>query len=462
MSAVTHSAGVAVPGAGGGNASPAPGRSGTDQGARRRRTSLVASVFLLPALLVLGALVIYPVIYTIIRSFYDAKGDTFVGFSNYVVMFTSDSTFTAIKNNAIWVLVAPALCTVLGLIFAVLMERIRWSTAFKLVVFMPMAISMLAAGVIFRTMFQESPDLGVVNAAIKGVESVFSDQSSYPGARARDGVGLEPLNDAIAGEEVLTGGRTQEFPLVGIKAGNMPEEAEQAEEAPTASADQITGTVWLDVVKGGGGTQGKIDPGKMGLPGVHVDAVGPDGTRAATATTDADGTYVLGGLDPGTEYQIVLPASNFGQGFQGISWLSSSYITIVVIMSYVWIWAGFAMVMIASGLSAVDRSCLEAARVDGANEWQVFTRITAPMLAPTITVVFVTLIVNVLKIFDLVYVIPPGESKPAANVIAVEMWTVSFGGGNDQGLGSALAVLLLVLVAPVMVMNVRRFRQEAK
>jgi alpha-glucoside transport system permease protein len=110
----------------------------------------------------------------------------------------------------------------------------------------------------------------------------------------------------------------------------------------------------------------------------------------------------------------------------------------------------------------VDRSCLEAARVDGANEWQVFTRITAPMLAPTITVVFVTLIVNVLKIFDLVYVIPPGESKPAANVIAVEMWTVSFGGGNDQGLGSALAVLLLVLVAPVMVMNVRRFRQEAK
>lgn len=98
--------------------------------------------------------------------------------------------------------------------------------------------------------------------------------------------------------------------------------------------------------------------------------------------------------------------------------------------------------------------------MDGATEWQVFTRITAPLLAPVLIVVFVTLIINVLKIFDLVYVIPPGASKPAANVIAVEMWTQSFGGGNNQGLGSALAILLLILVLPSMIMNVRRFRQE--
>ena len=65
-----------------------------------------------------------------------------------------------------------------------------------------------------------------------------------------------------------------------------------------------------------------------------------------------------------------------------------------------------------------------------------------------------------LKIFDLVYVIPPGASKPVANVIAVEMWTVSFGGGANQGLGSALAILLLILVLPSMIINVRRFREE--
>ena len=118
------------------------------------------------------------------------------------------------------------------------------------------------------------------------------------------------------------------------------------------------------------------------------------------------------------------------------------------------------MIMIASGLSAIDRSLQEAARTDGATEWQVFSRITAPLLAPVLVVVLVTLIINVLKIFDLVYVIPPGASKPAANVIAVEMWTVSFGGGSDQGLGSALAILLLVLVLPAMIINVRRLRQE--
>jgi alpha-glucoside transport system permease protein len=120
------------------------------------------------------------------------------------------------------------------------------------------------------------------------------------------------------------------------------------------------------------------------------------------------------------------------------------------------------MIMISSGLSAIDRSLQEAARMDGASEWKVFTRITAPLLSPVIVVVFVTLIINVLKIFDLVYVIPPGASKPAANVIAVEMWTVSFGGGSNQGLGSALALLLLILVLPSMIINVRRFREDRK
>jgi alpha-glucoside transport system permease protein len=57
-------------------------------------------------------------------------------------------------------------------------------------------------------------------------------------------------------------------------------------------------------------------------------------------------------------------------------------------------------------------------------------------------------------------VIPPGSSLPAASVIAVQLWTVSFGGGNDQGLGSALAILLLVLVLPFMIINVRRFRMD--
>jgi alpha-glucoside transport system permease protein len=214
------------------------------------------------------------------------------------------------------------------------------------------------------------------------------------------------------------------------------------------------------VIRGGGGSEGAIEEGKKGLEGVRVDAVAEDGSIRGYATTGAGGVYTIEGLAAGESYRVALPAANFDEGAQGVSWLSSTFINVVVILAYVWIWAGFAMVMIASGLSAMDRSLQEAARTDGASEWQVFTRITAPLLAPVLVVVFVTLIINVLKIFDLVYVIPPGASKPAANVIAVEMWTVSFGGGSNQGLGSALAILLLVLVLPSMIINVRRFREE--
>ena len=75
-------------------------------------------------------------------------------------------------------------------------------------------------------------------------------------------------------------------------------------------------------------------------------------------------------------------------------------------------------------------------------------------------VVAVTLAINVLKIFDLVLIIPPGSSQDDATVVALEMWRVSFGGELDQGLGSALAVLLFVLVVPAMALNLRRFRSE--
>jgi alpha-glucoside transport system permease protein len=438
-----------------------PQRGGSRRPSRgsRRRMFLIALAFLAPALILLGALVVYPIIYTVARSFFDAQGSEFVGWDNYVTMFTNESTFTAIRNNVIWVLVAPVTCTVLGLIFAVLLDKIKWSTAFKLIVFMPMAISMLAAGVIFRTMFQENPQVGVVNAALVAVNGIFTDEANYAGAGPRTEAGIVEDRGVIAGESAIEPGAVQDFPLVGVRAANLPETAAQAEASDDPAGDQISGTVWLDVVRGGGGANGEIEDGKSGLPGVHVDAVAADGTIAASATTDDSGRYVIEGLADGT-YTIALPASNFDEGYQGVSWLSSAFINAVIIMSYIWIWAGFAMVMISSGLSAMDRSLQEAARIDGANEWQVFRRITAPLLSPVLVVVFVTLIINVLKIFDLVYVIPPGASKPAANVIAVEMWTVSFGGGDNQGLGSALAILLLILVLPTMIINVRRFREE--
>lgn len=436
------------------------GRAHSVRGHGRVGRWLLIASFLGPALVFLGAFVVYPIIYTLIRSFYDKSGDGFAGWNNYVTMFTNDTTFTAIRNNIMWVLIVPVTVTIIGLILAVLVEKLGWKTAFRLIVFMPMAISMLAAGVIFRGMFQESPKLGVVNAAIVSVQSAFGTQASFPGAKPRPDQGLDNDKGIIFASDDVVAGGAQNFPLTGIKQSEVPDQATDARPAAEPSDTQIAGTVFLDVVRGGGGTNGVLEAGKKGLPGVRVDAVAADGSIRGYAVTGAGGEYVIDGLTAGESYRVALPAANFGAGPQGVSWLSSTFINVVVILSYVWIWAGFAMVMIASGLSAIDRSLQEAARTDGANEWQVFSRITAPLLAPVLVVVLVTLIINVLKIFDLVYVIPPGASKPAANVIAVEMWTVSFGGGANQGLGSALAILLLILVLPSMIINVRRFKEE--
>jgi alpha-glucoside transport system permease protein len=118
------------------------------------------------------------------------------------------------------------------------------------------------------------------------------------------------------------------------------------------------------------------------------------------------------------------------------------------------------MVVIAAGLASISREVLEAARTDGATEWQVFRRVTVPMLAPVLSVVFITMLINVLKVFDIVISIAPGSTQSDAAVIAVQMWRQSFGGVNDFGVGSAIAVFLFVLVIPVLLLNVRRFRRE--
>ncbi len=131
-----------------------------------------------------------------------------------------------------------------------------------------------------------------------------------------------------------------------------------------------------------------------------------------------------------------------------------------MIIAYIWVWAGFSMVVIGAGLAAISREVLEAARTDGASEWQVFRRVTVPMLAPVLSVVFITMLINVLKVFDIVISIAPGSSQSDAAVIAVQMWRQSFGGVNDFGLGSAIAVFLFLLVIPILLLNVRRFRRE--
>ncbi|MCX5597674.1 ABC transporter permease subunit [Streptomyces phaeochromogenes] len=425
----------------------------------RRRARVIALAFVFPALLLLGALVVYPVLFSVGRSFFDASGDRFVGGDNYTEMFRDPATLTAVRNTAIWVVVAPTLLTGLGLVLAVLVEKIRWATAFKLLLFMPMAVSFLAAGIIFRLAYDEDPEKGVLNAAAVSVHDAFKDASSYPNARARDGQGLTKAADGSYGTTAAASpGDTVGLGLVGVRAEDLPGDARPAYPASgrKASADELRGVVYLDFTRGGGGEQGKVDRTESGLPGMKAEAV-RDGKAVASATTAADGSFRFQGLDPGS-YTVRLPASNFAAPYEGISWLGPALVTPAIIGAYLWIWTGFAMVLIGAGLAALPRDALEAARMDGANEWQIFRRITVPLLAPVLTVVFVTLVINVMKVFDLVYIIAPGPVQEDATVLATQMWLVSFGGGNNQGLGSALGVLLLLLVIPAMVFNVRRFR----
>ncbi|MBX9393389.1 sugar ABC transporter permease [Streptomyces sp. TRM72054] len=441
---------------------PAAAGSGSSRRPRRRGL-VVALLFVLPALLLLGALVVYPVLFSVGRSFFDASGTRFVGGDNYTEMFRDPATLKAVRNTAIWVVVAPTLLTGLGLILAVLVEKVRWATAFKLLLFMPMAVSFLAAGIIFRLAYDEDPDKGVLNAAVVSVHDAFQGTSTYPTARARDGQGMSKEADgAYRTTAGVSPGQTVALGLVGVLPGDLPAGARPAYPAAEqkAGAGELRGVVYLDFTPGGGGQQGRVDRQESGLPEMTVEAV-RDGKTAGTTTTASDGSFRFAGLEPGS-YTLRLPAANFSPPYDGISWLGPTLVTPAIIGAYLWIWTGFAMVLIGAGLSTLPRDALEAARMDGANEWQIFRKITVPLLAPVLTVVFVTLVINVMKVFDLVYIIAPGPVQQDATVLATQMWLVSFGGGNDQGLGSALGVLLLLLVIPAMVFNVRRFRRSQR
>ncbi len=417
----------------------------------------IAAAFLAPAAVLLGVWIVYPAVYTLFRSFFDADGGEFVGIDNYKELFSSDTLLTAIKNNAIWVGVVPALVTAIGLIFAVLTERVRWSVAFKTAVFMPMAISAFAAGVIWRVTLEQDPDRGPVNAVIASVKDVVDP----PGVLPRGRPSTDDLKGSIQqgfvldkavhpGEPVLLG-------LTAIPPRQVPKDAKPAAQSE-ATPGQVTGVVWRDFSPGGG-EKGVVESGEDGLPGVTIELRDPGGKVVSTTESKPDGTFAFDKVE-GDEFRVGIGKQTFAQPFNGVGWLGQKLIVPSLLMAYIWIWAGFAMVVIAAGLAAVPRDVLEAARTDGASEWQVFRRVTVPLLAPVLSVVFITMVINVLKVFDIVLSLAPGSVQDDATVIAVSMWRTSFGGVNDFGLGSAIAVFLFVLVVPVIMLNIKRFRAE--
>jgi len=295
------------------------------------RGRLTPWLWLLPAFLFIAVFLIYPVIDTLRISFMNDDSSAYVGLENYQYVFTNSTTQSALLNNVLWLVLFTVLAVGLGLIIAVLTGRVRYESLAKAAIFIPMAISFVAAAVIWRFMYAFKPEgftqIGLVNAA---------------GA----GVGLEPI-------------------------------------------------AWLV---------------EHQLP--YVDQLLP----------------------------MPLHTNNFA-----------------LIAVGVWIWTGFAMVVLSAGLKGISTEVIEAARVDGASEWQIFWRITLPMLSPTIAVVATTLVIQALKKFDMVWVMTAGNF--GTDVVATLMFKEMFN-FRDFGRSATLAVILLAAILPVMLITIRRFRSQ--
>ena len=427
----------------------------------RKRRWLIALLFLAPALFVLGVLVVYPTIETIRLSFFDRFGEEFVGLDNYRRMLRLDRMRTGFRNSMIWVVVFPTFVTTLGLALAVLSQKVRWRSAFRVILFMPAAIAVLSSGIIWRFMYDADPETGLLNAVANIPRAIFNPEGDYPGAAAsHDGLIQEEPGDAIAQVlEIGPGGGVAMLGVLRLTDAALPAEAVQAFAPTPAGSGTITGVVWRDTTPGDN-IKGIVDPAERGIPGITVEIIDSSGATVQTVRSGPDGSFDASGLDPGT-YRVEIPASTFRKPWRGITWLGEDLITLSAIIAGVWIWGGFALLVIAAGLASLPQETLEAARVDGATEWQVFSRVTVPLLKPIIAVVFVALTINALKMFDLIIGIAPGSVQDDANVIALEMWRTSFTGLGDRGMGSAIAVFLFVLILPILVFNIRRFRLES-
>lgn len=285
----------------------------------KRSGTLRAALWMAPALILIAVFFLYPTVSTILMSFKDASSEHFVGLKNYARIFTDENMLIVLRNNLAWLVFFTLVTLTLGLVFALLTDRVRYESAAKSLIFMPMAVSFVAAGIIWKFMYEYQPQ--------------------------------------------------------GMKQ---------------------TGTV----------------------------------------------NALLSALIP---------------HFEPKAWLfDTSYNNAALILVGIWMWTGYAMTILSAGLKGIPTDIMEAARIDGASEFQILRRITLPLLAPTITVVATTLIINVLKIFDIVYVMTNGNL--GTDVIANRMYKEMFNYHNF-GQASAIAVLLLIVIVPVMIMNIKRFRQ---
>jgi alpha-glucoside transport system permease protein len=448
------------------------------------RKHAVSLAFLAPAAIWLLFIVIWPTIDTVRLSLFNESATKFLGLTNYKTVFSTDTILTAFRNNVIWVLIFPFFVTTFGLIFAVLTERIRWATAFKALIVMPIVFSTTASALVWATIFDNSPQIGAVNAAALTISDWFNPPGAYPvsttaGQSVADLVGSDSRaqkNSTIISTSSARAGGMIDIGLRDVTPATLTVLKAQKAVKPQPISGAVTGVVWRAFSPSAPTNTKDILPGELGLPLLRLSLMNSKGATVATTTTTTSGQYKFSDVGSG-KYFVELVSSNFSSGFTGVSWLGGSSLTPVsglnqtaqallsvpladmaMIITYLWIWAGFAMVLIGAGLASLNREVLEAARIDGAKEWQVFRRVTVPMLSPVLAVVFVTMIINVLKVFDIVLNMASGSSVNATPTLAVEIYNDGFTGGVHSGVSSAIAVILFLLVTPAMILNLKRIK----
>ena len=290
--------------------------TGKNSGRNINRANLVRPwLFMLPAMIALGLYLVYPVVGSFWRSLYNRSGDEFIGFGNYAAMFADDGFQIAFFNNFLWVLFVPAAATFLGLLVAQLTDRLRWGNVAKSLIFMPMAISFVGASLIWKFVYSNNADIGLINA----------------------------LRDFFGAEEPI---------------------------------DVLQVEFW----------------------------------------------------------------NNF-------------YLMVIL----VWIQTGFAMVILSAALRGIPEETVEAAIIDGANPFQVFFKIKVPQIMGTIVVVWTTITILVLKVFDIVYTMTGGNF--GTEILPSYMMSYMF---RDDGRATAVAFVIMIVVLPVMIWNIRQARAEMR
>ena len=374
--------------------------SGPNAGVNINRANQVRPwLFLFPAIFALGLYLAYPVFATLWLSVTDrSQGDAFVGLANYRQMLDEPKFWEAIRNNMLWLIVVPAVSTAAGLLVAQLTDRIKWGNIAKSLIFMPMAISFVGASVIFKLVYDARPAGTPQIGVINAVWMQF---------------------DGGAGSFLVL----KLLPTV-ILAGFA---------ALAAYVAVILARPVLNPHLAGG------------LFGKAVRLVLAAGMaflvwKALAALVAIWTTTIVYG-EP--QQWLTLPFWN-------------NFFLMVVL---IWIQTGFAMVILSAALRGIPEETVEAAIIDGANPFQVFFRIKVPQITGTIVVVWTTITITVLKVFDIVFAMTNGQWE--TQVLANYMYDKLFR-ANDWGVGSASAMVIMLLVTPILVWNVINARKEMR